>query len=201
MKRRTKRGLAVGLVGLVALATAGAILGSQLGSSAPPDIAALDKAIQAAPMTQVADIPASSGLLERGVFVQVTSTGEVCLWDAASATSRGRMGGCDAASDPLGGSKVSASLAYDGGPATADVKDARLIGLVDSSVTKVRVLMSDGSYRTVKLKSSTILGRSYGVFGYRFRHSDLGNGIGPEAVIATDASGAEVGRQATGFGG
>jgi hypothetical protein len=201
MKRRTKRGLAVGLVALVALATAGVILGSQLGSSAPPDIAALDRAIQAAPMTKVADIPATTGLPERGVFVQVTSTGEVCLWDAASATSRGRMGGCDAASDPLGGSKISASLAYDGGPATVDVTDARLIGLVDSSVPNVRVLMSDGSYRTVKLRGSRIEGRSYGVFGYRFRHSDLGKGIGPVAVVVTDASGAEVGRQPTGFGG
>jgi hypothetical protein len=200
MKRRTKRGLAVGAVGLVALATAGAILGSQLGSSAPPDIAALDKAIQAAPMTQVADIPAATGQPERGVFVQVTSTGEVCLWDAASATSRGRMGGCDDASDPLGGSTISASLAYDGGPATTDVKDARLIGLVDASVAQVRVLMSDGSYRSVKLRGSTIQGKSYGVFGYRIRHSDLRSGIGPVAVVASDKAGEEVGRQATGFG-
>lgn len=200
MKRTTKRGLAVGLVGLAALASGGAILASQLGSSTPPDIAALDEAIQAAPLTEVADIPAAGALQERGVFVQVTSTGEVCLWDAASPTSRGRMGGCDPASDPLGGSKISASLAYDGGPATTDVKDARLIGLVDPSVAKVGVLMSDGSYRTVKLKGSTILGKRYGAFGYRFRRSDLGKGIGPVAVIATDASGAEVGRQPTGFG-
>jgi hypothetical protein len=201
MKRRTKRGLAVGSVALVALASAGAILGSQLGTSTPPDAAALDQAVQAAPMTEVADIPAAAGQPERGVFVQVTSTGEVCLWDAASATSRARMGGCDDASDPLGGSKISASLAYDGGPATTAVKDARLIGLVDSSVAKVNVLMSDGSYRAIKLKGSTIQGERYGAFGYRFRHSDLARGIGPVAVVGTDASGAEVDRQATGFGG
>ena len=201
MKRTTKRGLAVGAVGLVALATAGAILGSQIGSSAPPDIAALDKAIQAAPMTRVADIPAATGQPERGVFVQVTSSGEVCLWDAASAMSRGRMGGCDSASDPLGGSTISASLAYDGGPATKDVKDARLIGLVDPSVAQVRVLMSDGSYQSMTLNGATIQGKRYGVFGYRIRRSDLRNGIGPVAVVATDATGEEVGRQQTGFGG
>src|SRR5215831_12637297 len=201
MKRRTKRGLAAGAVALVALVGAGAILGSQLGSSTPPDIVALNKAVQSAPMTRIADIPAASGLPERGVFVQVTSTGEVCLWDAATATSRGRMGGCDDASDPLGGSKVSASLAYDGGPATTDVKDARLIGLVDPSVATVRVVMSDGSSRSVQLGSSKIQGRTYGVFGYRFRHADLVKGVGPVAVAATDASRAEVGRQPTGFGG
>ncbi|HET7743533.1 MAG TPA: hypothetical protein VFK76_02230 [Gaiellaceae bacterium] len=201
MKRTTKRGVAVGLVAVVALASAGAIVASQLGDSPPPDLAALDKAIQSEPMTRVADIPSADGLAERGVFVQVTSTGEVCLWDAPSAQARGRMGGCNDASDLLGGSKISASLAYDGGPATADVRDARMIGLVDPAVAMVRVLMSDGSYRTVKLLGSKIQGRSYGAFGYRFRRSDLAKGIGPVAVVATDASGTEIGRQPTGFGG
>ncbi len=201
MKRTTKHGLVVGLVAVVALGSAGAIVASQLGDNPPPDLAALDKAIQSEPMTRVADIPAAGNLPARGVFVQVTSTGEVCLWDASSANPRGGMGGCDDADDPLGGSRLSASLAYDGGPAAADVKDARLIGLLDPSVASVSVLMSDGSSRTVKLKSSKIEGNSYGVFGYRFRHSDLAKGIGPVAVVATDASGAEIGRQPTGFGG
>ena len=47
--------------------------------------------------------------------------------------------------DPLGGSELSASLAYEGGPAVEDVQDARLIGLASWDVATVQLLMSDGT--------------------------------------------------------
>jgi hypothetical protein len=199
MKRISKRGVVFAVVGLLALASGSAILASRLAGS-PPDPAALDKAVRDAPMTRVADIAAAGALPKRGAFVQVTSTGQVCLWDAASADSNGKQGGCNDAGDPLAGAKVFASLSYDGGPAAAAVKDARLIGLADPSVERVSVLMSDGTYREMALEGAKIQGRSYRAFGYRFRPSDLRRGLGPVAVLALDASGAEVDRQSTGFG-
>lgn len=94
---------------------------------------------------------------------------------------------------------ISVSLAYDGGPAIETVHDARLIGLTDSSVATVRVLMSDGSFRSVKLKMSNV-GEDLQVFGFRVRKSDLKKGVGPIAVVALDGSGKEIARQTTGIG-
>jgi hypothetical protein len=42
--------------------------------------------------------------------------------------------------DPLGGSVVSANLAYDGGPEPEKVRDARLSGIADSDVARIVVL-------------------------------------------------------------
>jgi len=148
---------------------------------------------------KVADIPAADGIAARGVFAQITSTGLFCLTDAPLDAPLEGGGGCNAADDPLGGSAVSASLGYDGGPAIETVKDARLIGLAAGEAASVRVLMSDGSTRGVKLKQSTV-GRDLQVFGFRVRKSDLNKGIGPIAVVALDERGDEIGRQTTGIG-
>ena len=37
-------------------------------------------------------------------------------------------------------------------------------------------------------------------FAYRFKKVDLRNGVGPTAIVAYDAGGAEIGRQPTGIG-
>jgi hypothetical protein len=160
----------------------------------------LSSALDEAKPTKVADIPASDGMGARGVFAQITSTGEFCLSDAPLDAPLTGGGGCNPADDPLGASALSASLAYDGGPAIESVRDARLIGLAAVKVAAVRVLMSDGSSRTVKLKKANIGPGSLQAFGYRIRKSDLKKGIGPVAVLAVDESGTEVARQETGIG-
>jgi hypothetical protein len=160
----------------------------------------LDAALVEARPTRVADIPSAEGLPERGVFAQITSTGQFCLSDAPVDAPLMGGGGCNSVDDPLGGSAISSSLAFDGGPAIASVRDARLIGLAAPSVSSVRVLMSDGSSRTVKLKRARVGSDALRVFGYRIRKSDLKDGVGPVAVVAYDDGGAEIGRQATGIG-
>ena len=147
---------------------------------------------------------ASSGLPARGVFVQFTSSGQFCLFEAPSATSPDRRGGCNSVDDPLGGSKLSASLSYEGGPQTSRVSDARLIGLVATEVAAVQIAMSDGSRRPVQLRRPTAValsGQSYRAFGYRFDPADMRAGKEPVAVIAVDSAGKEIDRQTTGFGG
>ena len=160
----------------------------------------LDAALVEARPTRVADIPAADGLPERGVFAQVTSTGQFCLSDAPIDAPLMGGGGCNSVDDPLGESAISASLAFEGGPAIETVSDARLIGVAASGVSSVRVLMSDGSSRTVKLKRARVGSDELRVFGYRIRKSDLKKGVGPVAIVAYDSGGAEIGRQTTGIG-
>ena len=152
-------------------------------------------------ITRVADIAAADGLPARGVFVQATRGGQICLWDALSASSPQRGGGCNAADDPLGGSQISASLAYDGGPTDESVRDARIAGLVEGDVAAVEIVMTDGTRRGVRLTGTKLGSMDLKAFGYRVRKLDLRRGVGPEAVVALDASGAETSRQATGFAG
>ena len=159
----------------------------------------LQEALVESQPTQVADIPALDGLSARGVFAQITSTGHFCLFDAPLGAPRAGGGGCNSADDPLGGEVISASLAYEGGPAVESVRDARLIGLAAATVASVRIVMSDGSSRGVRLKKSTV-GRDLQVFAFRVRKSDLKKGIGPIAVAALDERGDEIGRQTTGIG-
>lgn len=200
MKRlMTRRGVLLGVAVLVAFVLAGGVVAAQL--AAPPDPMALEEAVATDPMTSVAEIPAAGGLPARGVFVQLTSTGQFCIWDAPSATSRERGGGCNPADDPLAGRHLSVSLAYDGGPSVSKVRDARLIGVTSGDIAQVQVLMSDGARRTVALKGASVAGVAYRAFGYRIRQSDLRRGLGPVAVVALNGAGEEVDRQVTGFAG
>jgi hypothetical protein len=95
---------------------------------------------------------------------------------------------------------MTVSLAYDGGPAIEGVRDARIIGLADTAVAGIRIEMSDGSARSVKLKRAKVVSDEYQAFGYRFRKVDLRKGIGPVAVVALDPGGNEIDRQTTGIG-
>jgi hypothetical protein len=164
-------------------------------------VAKLEAAIAATRMTRVADVAGGEGFARRGVFIQELDTGDLCVWDAASTSSPDRQGGCNSIDEPLGGSAVSANLAYEGGPAIENVRDARLSGLASSSAASVVVLMSDGSERTLPLKPIHLDAGDFAAFGYRFKTSDLRSGIGPIAVIVRAAGGKELGRQATGIGG
>lgn len=197
--RMTRRRWAIA-ASISAFATA--ILASSVvaGQVRGPDPEAFHAGLATGEIARVADIAAGGGLPGRGVFVQVTDTGQLCLWDAPSASSQQRQGGCNSTEDPLGGSALSASLAYEGGPAVEDVQDARLIGLASRDVATVQLLMSDGTMRDVRLRSATLGSDEYRAFGYRFKKSDLRGGVGPTAVIARAATGDEIARQATGIG-
>lgn len=191
---------AVAVVPLVvaAAALAGGVIAGQFRGTDPE---AFRADLATGEIVRVADIAAAGGLPARGVFVQTTQAGQVCLWDAPSASSLQRGGGCNPAADPLGGSALSASLAYEGGPATADVRDARLVGLASRDVAAIEVVMSDGTRRDVRLEKAKLDFDEYVAFGYRIRRSDLRRGVGPSAVVALDADGTEIERQATGIGG
>jgi hypothetical protein len=80
------------------------------------------------------------------------------------------------------------------------VTDARLIGLASADVGSMRVLMSDGGLRSIKLKKAKVGSDEFQAFGFRFKKSDLKKGVGPTAVVAYDADGVEIGRQQTGIG-
>jgi len=198
--RMTRRRWAI-VASISALATA--ILASSVvaGQFHGPDPEAFHAGLATGEIARVADIAAGDGLPGRGVFVQSTDTGQLCLWDAPSAASQQRQGGCNSVDDPLGGSAVSASLAYEGGPAVEDVQDARLIGLASRDVATVQVLMSDGTQREVRLRKAMLGSDEYWAFGYRFKKSDLRGGVGPTAVVARAATGDEIARQLTGIGG
>ena len=160
----------------------------------------LASATAEAPLQRVADVPAEDGSAGIGVYVQRTETGHICVWEAPSPTSRERGGGCNTADDPLNGHPVSATLSYDGGPEPSAVLRASVFGLALSDVASVRVLMSDGTFRAVKLKKAKVGSDEFQAFGYRFKRSDLRKGIGPTAIVALDGAGAEMGRQTTGIG-
>jgi hypothetical protein len=194
-KRGMRRWAALGVGLLLAGALASAVVASRLDHGSEL-IAAIDDAA----MTRVADIEAAEGAPSRGVFVQLTRTGHLCVWEAPSATSRERGGGCNSVDDPLNGNVLSATLSYDGGPVISDVRSASLFGLAASEVARASVLMRDGTSRAIKLKNAKVGSDEFQAFGYRFKKSDLRHGVGPIAVIARAADGSELGRQTTGIG-
>jgi hypothetical protein len=191
----SRRWIAIACGAVAAGVFAGGVVGAQ---SVPVDVAS---SLGDEPLAKVADIPTEEGRGGRGVFVQPTD-GFLCLWDAPSASSLTRQGGCNRSDDPLAGKKMMISFAYDGGPAVRDVRDARLIGLVSLDVAAIQVAMSDGSLRAVKLKHAGAISGAKGAFrafGYRLKPSDYKRGVGPVAVVAFDAAGREIERQPTGF--
>lgn len=202
MTDMTKRWIVVGVAVIFAGVVAGGVIAAQLRGVDDPE--SFVSAVGDAPVIRVADIPGTASSPARGVFVQATSNGYLCLWDAPSADSSQRQGGCDSLDDPLAGRNLSASLSYEGGPAARRVTDARLIGLVAPEVAAVQVLMSDGTHRVVPMRRQVAVATSagrYRAFGYRFEPGDFRRGVGPVAVLALDSSGAEIDRQETGFAG
>lgn len=199
-RKRTRRvvwALPASIALLASVVFAGSVVAGHFRAA---DASSFEADLATGAVARIADIPAAEGFGQRGVFAQVTDRGQFCIWDAASVGSMQRQGGCNSASDPLGGSALSASLAYEGGPAVEGVRDARLIGLVDPEVSRVVVVMSDGSRRAMRLERVEVDSREFQAFGYRVKPSDLRRGVGPTAVLALDAGGAEIARQRTGIG-
>jgi hypothetical protein len=190
------RWLALSLVVIAGGVLVGAVVAAQFRSG--PTQQQLN-AIASDPLVMVEDLPATAGLPARGVFVQPSAGGLFCLWDAASAVSRDRRGGCNRADDPLGGRKIMIGFAYDGGPDVATVTDARLIGLTRPEVAGVQVVMSDGTRRMVQLHRTPKSVGDFQAFGVRFGRGELRRGVTPTAVVALDGAGSEIDRQATGF--
>jgi hypothetical protein len=200
--RIAKRWIVLGLVAVAGGVLAGGVVAAQFAGVDEQERLAAAAAEE--PSIRVADIEPARGLPARGVFVQSTSTGHLCLWDAPVAAPRARQGGCNRADDPLGGRRMFISLAYEGGPGAEQVTDARLIGLVAQEVASVQLLMTNGAVRTIPMNRALAVSGAAGsfrAFGYRFATSDLRRGLGPTAVLALDASGRELDRQTTGFGG
>ena len=196
MNRALRVWLAVGLVVLLAGSLAGAVVAYRAD-----DGSELTAAIGEDPLVRVAEIASADGAPGKGVYVQLTRTGHLCVWEAPSATSRERGGGCNTVDDPLNGRPMSFTLSYDGGPAVADVRAASLFGLALTEVSRATVLMSDGSSREIRFRDVDIAGDDYRAFGFRFKNADLRKGVGPTAVIAIDEAGTEIDRQMTGIGG
>jgi len=180
----------------VALVVA-AVVAAQSGPRAPVD---LEAAIASEPLVKVLDLPGAEDVGARAMFVQPTSAGFLCVWDAPSAGSKARQGGCNPSDDPLGGRALSASLAYEGGLAIDGVKDARLVGLALPETADLRAIMNDGTARAITLKKLKVGSDEFQAFAYRFKRSDLKNGVGPTAIVALDVNGVEIGRQPTGIG-
>ena len=152
-------------------------------------------------VTRVADIAAADGLPARGVFAQVTESGQFCLFDAPSVTSSQRGGGCNPADEPLGGNAISASLAYEGGPAIEGVRRCEAHRSGRGRRGEHQRAHERRVSRDMKLKKAKVGADEFVAFGYRFRKADLRKGIGPTAIVAFDAGGVELGRQPTGIGG
>jgi hypothetical protein len=200
--RIAKRWMVLGLGVVAGGIRAGGVVAAQFAGVDEQERLAAASAQE--PAIRVTDIESAPGLPARGVFVQPTSTGHLCLWDAPVATPRARQGGCNRSDDPLGGRKMFISLSYEGGPAAEQVSDARLIGLVARDVASVQVLMTNGAVRNIPMSRALAVSSAVGslrAFGYRFTAADLGRHLGPTAVLALDASGRELERQTTGFGG
>jgi hypothetical protein len=195
-RRRVGRWAALVAGLLVAATAAGAVVAAQFD-----DGTRLTQAIGEGQLVKIADIASSDATPARGVFVELTSTGHLCVWEAAFPTSRERGGGCNTADDPLNGRALWFTLSYDGGPALADVKGATLFGLAARSVAKANVHMSDGSKREIRLRDVRVAGTEYRAFGYRFKTADLRREIGPTTVVAIDDDGMEIDRQPTGIEG
>ena len=198
--RRIARTLRPWLAVGIGVVLAGALAASVVAYRAD-DGSDLIAAIDQDTLVRVADIAAAEGSPGKGVYVQLTRTGHLCVWEAPSATSRERGGGCNTSDDPLNGRSLSFTLSYDGGPAIADVKGATLFGLTSREVAQASVLMSDGSAREIRLRDVEVAGDDYRAFGFRFKKADLRKGIGPAAVVAIDETGTEIDRQSTGIGG
>ena len=195
---RRRGALVVALVTVASAVLATGVIAGQFQSVDPPSF---HEALSTGEITQVADVQTEDGFPGRGVFAQITNTGQLCIWEAVSATSGSRGGGCNSIDDPLNGRALSATLSYDGGPAIGDVTSATVFGLAAPGAARVSVLMSDGSARVVKLKKAKVGSDEFRAFGYRFKRADLKKGVGPIAIVALDANGVELGRQPTGIGG
>ena len=145
----------------------------------------------------------ADGAPGRGVYVQKTRTGHLCVWEAPSATSRERGGGCNTADDPLerASGLVHARLRRRSCGQRRQECDAlrpRYVGgRAGARADERRKRAGDSAAEGQGRRRRTIR-----AFGYRFKKADLRKGIGPTAVVAhrRERSARSTGRP-TGIGG
>jgi hypothetical protein len=190
--------LAVVALGLAAGGVASGVFRAAGTPSAMPDVRAPGGRAQA-----VGRFQADGGAAERHVVLQRTADGFLCVWDSPDASAEHGVGGCNSAADPLAGRKLFASLAYEGGPAPATVRDARLSGIVAADVASAELVWSDGSTHAIPLVTAStraVAGKDYRVFAYRIRQADLRRGATPVEIVVRAADGEVIDRQTTGIG-
>jgi len=158
----------------------------------------VDQSIRDGKLTKVAEVPGPPSASRRSIFVE-RAGGQLCLWDAPDARGLIRQGGCNPESDPFAGGQMFVSFSYEGGPKAQDVRDARLIGLLSSSVAESSVALSDGTVRTLALRPAPQAGNGLQYFAYRLDPRDLRRGIGPTMVRAFDSNGRLLDSDPTGF--
>jgi len=126
-----------------------------------------------------------------GAWVQRDADGNVCLFDGPLGGAP-RSGGCNPASNPLGGQRMLALYTFDGGPEIQTVTNARLAGVVTPDVADVRITLTNGVSHSLALTTSpaaSVLGANDRAFAYVISNNQFAAGIGPATVIAYDASG------------
>ncbi|MDX6515437.1 MAG: hypothetical protein QOH73_1103 [Gaiellaceae bacterium] len=141
----------------------------------------------------IASFKAANGISHDAVLGSSSDSKKICLLDVNLATGD-EAGGCNPTDDAFGGRRFLMSLSYDGGPAIGSVRNAHIIGLAASDVASVAIVSSDGARKDVALNAS-------GAFVYVVPPGELKRGVQPVAVVAYDASGKQVDRQATGITG
>jgi hypothetical protein len=124
------------------------------------------------------------------VFVNRSQDGsQICVWDTELA-SGAQAGGCNPSDDFFAGHAFTVSLAYDGGPAVADVHNARIVGIVSGAVASIEVVYTDRSSRRVAITPDR-------AFAHAVPNGALRGGVAPLAVVARNAAGDEIDRQET----
>jgi hypothetical protein len=194
----------VACFGLAVLVIGASIAGAQAWLMSSDGVESLTKELTEKRLGERVATFSGDGVLIRGkvieervVFVATLDDGSLCVNDS-NITQTKWSGGCNDSSMPLGGKSFRVSFTAEGGPTVDTLTDARLSGLVDSSVHRLVVRMTDGSSREITL-SNEVAGTAYRAFAYRVAKSDILAGATPRTVIAYDAEGKELDRQATGL--
>lgn len=164
--------------------TTGAVFGSMAGSSSSSSrVPALT-----GQATRVATYAMSK---DYAVFVQRDGNGNVCFLSGPSSNTADRRGGCNPASVPLVSNKMLTLYTFDGGPTVQSVTNARVAGLVSPSVTKVVLVMSDGSTQTAALvdgHTGAALGSNYNTFASDLSDADYAAGISLAGVVGYNSA-------------
>jgi hypothetical protein len=195
--------LVVSVLALAAAATAGAIAiaatrSEQPTAVSPPGSAADPRPIKAARFVEpgqsrrIATFASASGA-PRAVFLNRSKDDtQICVWDTDT-ESGAQSGGCNPSANFFAGHAFTSSLGYDGGPAIATVRDARIVGVVADGVATLEVVYSDGTAKQVAITPDR-------GFAHTVPNGLLRKGVGPVALIARNARGPVLDRQVPGIG-
>jgi hypothetical protein len=195
-----KRRVTLAAAAVVALVAAFSVYAATAALLDGPDATVSDLTTGA--VVQIGTFPATGSGEKRVMLLQQTNNGLVCLWDAPSADSPERLGGCNPITDALGNStSLWASTQFDGGPRPEDVTDLRLMGIANADVAAVHLQMSNGASLAIPFAGREVIinGGRFKTFSYRLPDKDLATDDAPTAVIATDSSGDAIGTQKTGL--